>query len=413
MIKPRRCAAAWLLVAAVMPLLASAKPSRIEHSEPLAELQVSADARLSFNAFSRNFDIELQPNHALLGALQRHSLGDEVQVYRGKLKSDDNSWVRIVIAEGVPRGLVFDGSVLYAIEPVDGSPGADTQPAMFRLADIVIDAGAVQCGSAMPVGNAAQLFALVQDDISGTVMQAAGATSQLDVAVIGDFEFTSDKGASAEAELITRMNNVDGIFSAQLGVQINAARIDTYPSNNDPFTNEPDAGELLDELTEYRRNTPAQNANGLSHLFTGRNLGGGTAGIAYMNALCSRRFGASLTQATHSAAVDSLIAAHELGHNFGAPHDGESGSCSGTPQTFLMAPSINGSDTFSNCSILQMRDDVAGASCIVAMATSDVAVGAGNSPGAILLGDSAAVSFDVSNAGAAEVAGVGLDLRVA
>jgi hypothetical protein len=412
MMKPRRIGAAWLLIAAAIPLLTSAEPVRIDHFEPLAELRVSDDARLSFDAFSRNFDIELQPNHALLGALERHSLGDEVQVYRGKLSSDGNSWARIVIAEGVPRGLVFDGSELYAIEPVDGLPGAGAQPAIFRLADIIIDAGAVQCGSAPPVANAAQLYALVQDDISGTTMEAAGATSQLDVAVIGDFEFTDNKGASAEAELITRMNNVDGIFSAQLGVQINASRIDTYPSNNDPFTNETDAGTLLDELRDYRADTPAQNANGLSHLFTGRVLDGSTAGVAYTGALCNRRFGVGLTQATHSPAVDSLIAAHELGHNFGAPHDGTSGPCESTPQTFLMAPRINNSDTFSDCSINEMQDDIARASCIVAMPTSDVEVGAVSSPGAILLGDSAEVSFDVSSSGTTEAAGVVLDLTV-
>lgn len=412
MIMPRRRGILWLLIAAAFPLLASAEPVRIHYSEPLAELRVSADARMNFNAFSRNFDIELQPNHALLGALERHSLGDGIKVYRGELSGNTESWVRIVVSDGVPRGLVFDGSELFAIEPIDEVPGAGAQPAIFRLADIAMDPGAIRCGSAAPVTNAAQLLALVQEDISGTTMRAAGATSQLDVAVIGDFEFTDDKGASAQAALITRMNNIDGIFSAQLGVQINANRIDTYPSNNDPFTNETDAGLLLDELTDYRRDTPAQSANGLTHLFTGRRLDGGTVGIAYTGALCSRRFGTGLTQATHSATIDSLIAAHELGHNFGAPHDGTSGSCSSTPQTFLMAPSITGSDTFSGCSIDQMQDDVARASCIVAMPTSDVAVGAGTSPGPILLGDSAAVSFDVSSAGTAEAAGVALDLTI-
>ena len=412
MINPRRIGSAWLLLAAAMPLQASAEPAQIDYAEPLAELRVSVDAGMSFNAFSRNFDIELQPNHALLGALERRSLGDGIKVYRGGLSGNGESWARIVIADGMPRGLVFDGSELYAIEPVEGLPGADAQPAIFRLADIDMDPGAVRCGSAAPVANAAQLYALVQDDISGTTMQAAGATSQLDVAVIGDYEFTDDKGASAEAELITRMNNVDGIFSAQLGVQINASRIDTYPSNNDPFTNETDAGLLLDELTDYRAATPAQNVNGLSHLFTGRDLDDGTAGIAYTGALCNRRYGAGLTQATRTAAVDSLIAAHELGHNFGAPHDGTSGACESTPQTFLMAPSITGSNTFSDCSIGQMQDDVARASCIVDMPASDVEVGAGNSPGSILLGDSADVSFDVSSAGTAEAVGVDLELTV-
>jgi uncharacterized repeat protein (TIGR01451 family) len=230
--------------------------------------------------------------------------------------------------------------------------------------------------------------------------QGPGATSEINVAVIGDFEFTDSKGANAEAALITRMNNVDGIFSMQLGVQINVNRIDTFASANDPFSDETDAGMLLDELTDYRFATPAQNANGLTHLFTGRNLDTTTVGIAYTGALCSRRYGAGLTQGDHSVTLDSLIAAHEIGHNFGAPHDGTSGSaCESTPPDFLMAATLNGSDTFSDCSITEMQDDVNRASCITALPSTDVAIVVGSQPGTVLLGDPATFTLEVNSIG--------------
>jgi hypothetical protein len=209
------------------------------------------------------------------------------------------------------------------------------------------------------------------------------------------------------------MNIVDGIFSAQLGVQLNVNRIDTYTTNNDPFGNQTASGELLDDLTDFRFATPSQNSNGLSHLFTGRNLDSSTVGIAYTGALCSRRYGAGLTQGTHSEVMDSLIAAHEIGHNFGAPHDGTSNdACASEPQDFLMAPRLNGSDTFSACSITQMQDDVNGASCISAMPSTDVAIVAGSQSAAVLLGDTATLNFEANSIGTETVNNANVDVTI-
>ncbi len=63
---------------------------------------------------------------------------------------------------------------------------------------------------------------------------------------------------------------------------------------------------------------------------TGRNLETQTVGIAYISGLCSAEFGTSLSQSGLDTMRAALIAAHEIGHNFGAPHDGE-GNCATTP----------------------------------------------------------------------------------
>jgi len=253
----------------------------------------------------------------------------------------------------------------------------------------------------------------VLSEVTANVAQGPGATSQIDFAVIGDYEFTSDKGADASLELTTRMNNVDGIFSMQLGVQINVNRIDTFAANDDPFSDVTDSSDLLDDLTDYRFATPAQHANGLTHLFTGRTLEGSTVGIAYSEALCSRRYGAALTQGTHSVTLDSLIAAHEIGHNFGAPHDGTSGSaCEAEPQDFLMAPRLNGSDQFSACSITQMQDDVSNAPCISAMPSTDLAMVVGSQSVTALLGNAATITFEANSIGTEDASGVNVDVTI-
>jgi hypothetical protein len=93
-----------------------------------------------------------------------------------------------------------------------------------------------------------------------------------------------------------------------------------------------------------------------------------------MDSVCNSNTADSLSEGTHSTLESALIAAHELGHNFNAPHDGESGACSATPQTFLMAPKINYNDQFSSCSLLQINARIQTASCLIPYEAPDVEV---------------------------------------
>ena len=93
-------------------------------------------------------------------------------------------------------------------------------------------------------------------------------------------------------------------------------------------------------------------------------MSGNTIGIAYLNAACGSS-GVGVSEA-HRGATGSLIIAHEIGHNTGAPHDNQSGSaCANEPGIFLMNPSINGSDELSSCSQDQINSFLAGVNCLV------------------------------------------------
>ena len=91
----------------------------IRYAEPLERLVISADtpgtlakpgavapARMSFDAFGRRFDLALEPNHRLLSDAARASLTGSARIYRGEIPGEPGSWARIVVADGVPRGLV-------------------------------------------------------------------------------------------------------------------------------------------------------------------------------------------------------------------------------------------------------------------------------------------------------------------
>ena len=415
----KKLAAVFLLLPSValceVSILYSETPQNVEFVGPavsaaaigLQKPALDKNTSLRFTAFSQQFDIALTDNSTLLSPEQRERMPLDLNIYRGSINGVEGSWTRLVVSGDEIRGLLFDGREMYAVE-VD----AMQQPVIFRLNDLLIESGTLSCSNAANIKTGSGLLNAVSKELATSVANGPGATEQIDLAVVGDFEFSSDKGASAEADMVARINNVDGIFSAQLGVQLNINQIDVFTDSNDPFTDELNASNLIDELSDFRNARANQFANGLTHLFTGRNLEGSTVGIAYTGALCSRRFGAGLTQGTHSLTVDSLIAAHELGHNFGAPHDGTSGSaCEAEAQTFLMAPSVNGSDEFSACSISQMQQEVAGSSCVTALPSTDVAVVAGSAP-ATLLGDPTTVTFNVDSIGTDNASNVEVNLSI-
>ncbi len=414
-----------LLVAALtLPAWSHAENVRITHHEDLQQLETrflaasltqragDDDARrlesIRFNAFGRHFDLRLVPNRRLLQSLPAAQRSAGLGVYRGELNGVPGSWVRLVYDGESPTGLFSDGKDVYAIES-----GAGGAAVVFRLDDIEVPPGMLSCSAVGMPKSAAGLLQKIAGDVGVSGQEGPGATQNLDIGIVADFEFTDDKGSNVQAELMARMNNVDGIFSEQLGVQLTVTQTDTFPSANDPF-DASDASSLLDEVADYRAGDAGQSSNGLTHLFTGRDLDGSTVGIAFTPAICRSRSGAGLTQATHSATIDSLIAAHEIGHNFGAPHDGTSGSpCETTSRDFLMAPSVNGSDRFSNCSIAEMQDTISRrGSCITALPSTDVAVTLDEAPATPLLGNLERVRFSVDSIGTEDASDVSVDVSI-
>jgi hypothetical protein len=396
-----------LAIAATMSLAPASSLAEIvvSYFEPLQQLNVAPDS-IRFAAMGREFDLQLETNDRILSGLNSNVRSSDVKVYRGQLAAKPGSWVRIVVFNGMPSGLIWDGSEMFAIEPPDDSSLNASSPVVYRLSDSHIAPGTISCGSDFLQGNTAAVFKSLGAATKAAVAKAPGAVSEITMSAIGDYEFTDAKGgdAGAVAAITTRLNNVDGFFSEQVGVQINVQLIETHSDPDDPFGDTLVAGELLDELSEYQMQTPAHNSMGLTHLFTGRNLDTTTVGIAWRGTLCDDYFSTGLTEGRTNALNDSLIAAHEIGHNFNARHDGESGSgCESETAPFIMSPSITGSQIFSACSIDVMQAEVLGASCVAALPAVDVGIQAQAQPSNVLLGANFELVYVVSSNGTLDV----------
>ena len=402
----------------------------VSHYEPLHDLSVHAadqlrtnasrenkPAALSFDALGKQFDLDLQANDRVLDALPANAAFAGVSVYRGHLRNNPDSWVRIVMFEGMPRGLVWDGEAMFAIEAPGDSAVNTSEAVIYRLADLNIVPGTMSCGAKSISGSAAKVYARMNAELETafTKAQAAGAVSEIGMSVLGDSIFTAAQGgdSAAAAAITARFNNIDGYFSEQVGVQLNVQRIDTFDSASDPFDNTLDSGELLDQLSEYRLQTPEHNSLGLTHLYTGRDFTTSTVGVAWRGALCDSYFSAGVSEGRAGLTTDSLIAAHEIGHNFGAEHDGQAGtSCESETDPYIMSPSVNGNDQFSACSIAVMQAEAAAASCVVALPAVDVGIRLLDQGSTVLLGANTVIEYEISVNGTVGVNDVVADFAI-
>ncbi|HEX6993424.1 MAG TPA: M12 family metallo-peptidase [Gammaproteobacteria bacterium] len=397
--------------------------------------QPAAVPTWSFVAFGRQFDVELEPNDRLLLGLdpEHRARLEDVELYAGRLAGLPGSWVRIARHRGIVSGVIWDGTTLYAVETerriarfAVNPSGEGNDVAIYRYADMlgglrdeVIhtsgDAEVIRPSGDADAPSDAELLAAMTKPLPTPV----GPGAQLDFAIVADDSFAAREGESAEATLLSILNIVDGIYVTQIGIHLGLVDLVLLDAPG-PFT-EADPPALLSQLAEYKSSNPTFRASGLAHLFTGRDLEepedstGQLVGIANLGAICSARFGVGLTQATFPVLATASIAAHEIGHNFGAPHDAEEGSpCAPEPPRYLMAASVNGSRELSQCSIEEIAKEVATATCLTPLPPTDVTLQITEAPPAeVRLDQQVDVAFEIVNEGSATAQGLEVSIAYA
>ena len=374
------------------PVLAEAPYKVLNHEAIRIDSRAAGNGRqhLSLSAFGKQFELSLQPNEGIRRAVPANR--SDIEPMQGTLDGQPGSWVRITRTRSGWRGMVFDGQELYAIEPVSDVAEALVQPhaasgsdpVMYRLADTLMSVGSGFCATVDANGvtaddastadhpSAMKVFKAIAADLGAQAQATQFPSKRLMTGVVADREFATAFD-DPQGAIIARMDIVDGIFSSQVGVKISLAPLTVITTSTEPFSSTV-PNDLLNQVRQYRGSNPSQMSLGVTHLMTGRNLDGDIVGISYQGSICNGSTSAGLSEGWHSTTMSALIAAHELGHNFNAPHDGVSGPCQSTPQTYLMAPQINGSNQFSACSLQQMQARIQTAQCLSQYYPPDVSV---------------------------------------
>ncbi len=375
--------------------------------------RTAGSTNVEFAASGQIWQLNLQPNTRLA---QQLPASTSTVLYRGNLGTVKGSWVRVSERDGIFQGVIYDGDQYYALER--NRAGALT---FYALKDAIVAPGTMSCGvsgpSAFDISNLQVRAEAVAAEIQAAV--AAVPTQSIDIIMVGDSFFQTENAGDPSGALMDRVNVVDGIYSDQVGVTLNVTEFRLTDAATEPFTTN-DAEDLLDEVADYKDAEAVTRNAGLLHLYTGRNLDGTTAGIAFSGGgvLCNTKFGAGLSEGRRNLSLDSLIAAHEFGHNFGAPHDGDPDrACAAEPDNvFIMAPAVNNTIAnnaeFSACSLNQMQQQIAVAACITAIEPIDVLPVLRGFPVDVAISDTFNGTVDVTNNGSGQADNVELAVSV-
>lgn len=379
----RRCLNLLLLSVCVStaPAFAAGGPTVLAHSS--VELSEPSSDQLIIEVEGVRLDLELQPNTALLSGLSEHQRSalatDGQRFLEGRIKGVEGSWARVSLIDGRYTGAWFDGSELFLLDPVDEiraqlkQSAAATGYVAYRLRDVEFE-GPIDEVVEVP-GAAAKRAGLRFDypHFGAHLRKSAPATilgtpiRQLRLTVVTDTEFTGIHGGNRDAVVASRLNTVDGIYSDQFQTRIVLGQLTHLASNGTLNTTVVSGSDsLLSRFRTYMTSGAGSTIakGGLNHLFSGKDFEGSTVGVAYVNVLCSSSYGYGINQVRAANSTTALTIAHEMGHNFGASHDGQAGSvCQSQSGSWLMSPSLNGSSSFSPCSRTSIEPRIAAASC--------------------------------------------------
>ena len=277
---------------------------------------------------------------------------------KGKLAGVPDSKVSLTFNENFIYGYVKVGSVYYNIEPlyhfVQDSPS--DQFVIYSSNDILevpemkcayenmndeeknIRNRVVDNGERMPGGCYIILYSTASD--FSMFQQYGGETGvqNHNIGVLNDVQ-----------------TNYDNEFADEIQFQMQQQWISSCSTCN-PWSTSTNANTLLNSFRNWAPSNLTQTHN-LASLWTRRNLDGSTIGIAYLGALCSSSRYNVLQDFTSNANSKRVLKAHEVGHNFGAGHDG-----TGSPT--IMAPAVNGSNSWSAASVTAIQMGYLSANCL-------------------------------------------------
>ncbi|MHC4908173.1 MAG: M12 family metallo-peptidase [Planctomycetota bacterium] len=246
-----------------------------------------------------------------------------------------NVVVGSLLDDGLHARIRFDDGSERWLEPVaDRVPGApDDVYVMYA------DDESIPCEGTCATDAALQTsFVQALPDNGGV---AGGTVDVAEIACDADYEYFQAWGsvADVEAQIGSIIASVNYQYQQDVGITHQITAIVVRTSGNDPYKGRSASSILNTFRSEWEQNQ-ASIPRDVAQLFTGRELSGGTIGIAWLNAVCSS-YGYGLVQSdfnnNYSCATD--LSAHELGHNWGANH------CDCT--SFTMNPYITCANNFS------------------------------------------------------------------
>ena len=262
-----------------------------------------------------------------------------VNTYKGTVQGSPKAQARVTVTDNSVEGAIITGEERYFIQPARAlsKEAREDEFVFYNGADVAKEAGT--CGVTLADEVAARTSSEINKaDKNTSVFSAEAVNSPVPgltplkvarLATDADAEYVSALGSAAlaNAQIMSIMNLVDGIYQVEIGITFQVVFQNTWTNAaTDPY-NSTDPVTLLDQFRTHWNSNFTNVQRSLAHLWTGKNVDGSTIGIASVGVVCkypdsaygfSQRF--PLDALNPITAQTVSVTAHEMGHNFGASH---------------------------------------------------------------------------------------------
>ncbi|MGI8734791.1 MAG: M12 family metallo-peptidase [Pyrinomonadaceae bacterium] len=312
--------------------------------------QVRQTGRLVLPTSDGGFDIALSPNdmrseryraqETLDGGVVRELESEPVRTYKGTIAGRPGAQARLTIDADTFEGLMITPGQVYFIEPAKRySASADNKDFVVYKQSDLLQASFGECGLTLAerVGSEAARIKSHTPDVEFSQRRVAeelfSPPRVVDLATEADFEYFTFFGSSTAAnnEIISVMNQVEGLYNTQFGLQFTIVFQNVWATSGDPYTST-EASAALPEFRNYWNANHGSVPRDLAHMWTGKSFDGSTIGIAYRPGLACPldQFGYGMSERISSSPQKFILSAHEIGHNFNATHADSEPGCANT-----------------------------------------------------------------------------------
>ncbi|MEK6677312.1 MAG: M12 family metallo-peptidase [Planctomycetota bacterium] len=256
-----------------------------------------------------------------------------VMTYRGTVEEWGDARVGASFDGTNLQAVIITSDSMYTVQPVSKLkiPAPDGFHVVYKASDWVNRNG-YHCGTT----DDQRVAELEPFEVEGHVGVPRGTgLKTADLGLDADFEFYQLNGSSVANTVLDMenvVNAVETIFETECTIEYETTTIIVRATAADPYT----STDPVALLTEFQTNWNAAPQNAIrrdtAHLFTGKNINGGTIGIAFLGVVCFQSSAYGLSQSRFTGSFSSRVAltAHEIGHNWNANHCDDP-TCPGYP----------------------------------------------------------------------------------
>jgi PKD repeat protein len=284
-----------------------------------------------------------------------------VVTYMGHQVRGKSGSVRLTVTEDLLYGYIKEGEATYNIEPLRYfvSDAPESRFVIYRDEDVKPlpeDACGVSEDAMEHIFEIKESEDFKKNGEALPMMECR----EVELAIAHDLSMFNKFGMSGtENHATTIMNLVQGNYDDEFFYSIEFIIVEQYVETSNPNFPTPstNAGQVLSSFRNWGNGGGFTRNFDLGQLWTNRDFDGGTVGIAYLSAVCSGSRYHALQDYTANSNQLRCMVAHEIGHNFSCTHDPPGSNT-------IMAPSVSGSNIWSNQSINQVNNFTPNAGCL-------------------------------------------------